>query len=187
MIKLIIRLSIVALAAMFPKFKIGYGVLLIIGLSLTSSLFFFGAYADHINGQPFWIVRNMILFGIGSLAIGWILGLALIRQAKGHQAMMEQGLEEYERVQKQNSNTLTDAARNERSWPYASILINIPSDSKKCHETERLKYHKWRKHPIYGIMRRYHSIRATSRFSLVLIHVARELWKLKLFWNKAGI
>ena len=115
MIKLIIRLSIVALAAMFPKFKIGYGVLLIIGLSLTSSLFFFGAYADHINGQPFWIVCNMILFGIGSLAIGWILGLALIRQAKGHQAMMEQGLEEYERVQKQNSNTLTDAARNERS------------------------------------------------------------------------
>ena len=115
MIKLIIRLSIVALAAMFPKFKIGYGVLLIIGLSLTFSLFFFGAYADHINGQPFWIVRNMILFGIGSLAISWILGLALIRQAKGHQAMMEQGLEEYERVQKQNSNTLTDAARDERS------------------------------------------------------------------------
>ena len=57
----------------------------------------------------------MILYGIGSLAIGWILGLALIRQAKGHQAMMEQGLEEYERVQKQNSNTLSDAARDERS------------------------------------------------------------------------
>ena len=29
--------------------------------------------------------------------------------------MMKQGLEEYERVQKQNSNTLTDAARDERS------------------------------------------------------------------------
>jgi hypothetical protein len=57
----------------------------------------------------------MILFGIGSLAIGWILGLALIRQAKGHQAMMEQGLEEYERVQEQNLNTLTDAAHDERS------------------------------------------------------------------------
>jgi uncharacterized membrane protein (DUF485 family) len=111
MIKLIIRLSIVALAAMFPKFKIDYGVLLIIAFSLI----FFGAYADHINGQPFWIVRNMILFGIGSLAVGWILGLALIRQAKGHQAMMEQGLEEYERVQKQNLNTLTDAARVERN------------------------------------------------------------------------
>lgn len=115
MIKLIIRLSIVALATMFPKFKIDYGVLLMIGLSLTFSLIFFGAYADHINGQPFWIVCNMILFGIDSLAVGWILGLALIRQAKGHQAMMEQGLEEYARVQKQNLNTLTDAARDERN------------------------------------------------------------------------
>ena len=57
----------------------------------------------------------MILFGIGSLAIGWILGLALIRQAKGHEAMMEQGLEKYERVKKQNLNTLTDATRDERS------------------------------------------------------------------------
>ena len=31
----------------------------------------------------------VIVGGIGSLVIGWILGLALIRQAKGHQAMME--------------------------------------------------------------------------------------------------
>jgi hypothetical protein len=57
----------------------------------------------------------MIIFGIGSLAIAWILGLALIRQAKGHEAMMEQGLEKYERVKKQNLNTLTDATRDERS------------------------------------------------------------------------
>jgi hypothetical protein len=60
-------------------------------------------------------VQYDIFFGIGSLAIGWILGLALIRQAKGHQAMTEQRREEYERVKKQNLNTLTDATRDERS------------------------------------------------------------------------
>ena len=43
---------------------------------------------------------------------------------------MEQGLEEYERVQKQNLNTLTDAARDKPSWPYASIYSTYPAIAK---------------------------------------------------------
>ena len=33
-------------------------------MTLLSSIFFFGAYADHTNGEPAWIVRNMIIFGM---------------------------------------------------------------------------------------------------------------------------
>ena len=129
MIKLIIRLSIVALAAMFPKFKIGYGVLLIIGLSLTSSLFFFGAYADHINGQPFWIVRNMILFGIGSLAIGWILGLALIRQAKGHQAIQPDQTSSRIKHAPTRPRNLVRETKNQ--WTNLGGLDKVPSSQAK--------------------------------------------------------
>ena len=42
-------------------------------------------------------MRNEILFGIGASVIGWVLGLALMRQAARHEAMMEANLDEYER------------------------------------------------------------------------------------------
>ena len=92
-----IKLIIVALAAVFPKFKMGYGVLLIILMTFVSLFAFSAAYLDHSFGAASWIVRNEILFGIGSSVIGWVVGLALIRQAKRHEAMMEANLDEYKR------------------------------------------------------------------------------------------
>ena len=94
---IIIKLFIVALAAVFPKFKKGYGVFLIIFMTFVSLFGFLAAYLDHSFGEPAWIVRNEILFGIGASVIGWVVGLALIRQAKRHEAMMEVNLDEYER------------------------------------------------------------------------------------------
>ena len=92
-----IKLILVALAAVFPKFKMGYGVLLIILMTFVSLFGFSAAYLDHSFGEPAWIVRNEILFGIGASVIGWVVGLTLIRQAKRYETMMEANLDEYER------------------------------------------------------------------------------------------
>ena len=86
-----------ALAAVFSKFKMGYGVYLIILMTFVSLFGFSAAYLDHSFGAASWIVRNEILFGIGSSVIGWVVGLALIRQAKRDEAMIEANLNEYER------------------------------------------------------------------------------------------
>ena len=94
---IVIKLIIVALAAVFPKFKKGYGVFLIILMTFVSLFGFSATYLDHSFGEPAWIVRNEILFGIGALAIGWGIGLALIQQSKRHEAMMEANLDEYGR------------------------------------------------------------------------------------------
>ena len=94
---LVIRFFIVALATVFPKFKFSYGLFLIIGMTLVSAFCFFAAYVEHIYGQPAWIVRNQILYGVGASAIGWGLGLALMRQAKRHEAIVKKNLNEYVR------------------------------------------------------------------------------------------
>ena len=94
---IVIKLILVALASAFPKFKMGYGVFLIILMTFVSLFGFSAAYLDHSFGEPAWIVRNEILFGIGASVIGWVVGLALIRQAKRHETMMEANLDEYER------------------------------------------------------------------------------------------
>ena len=93
---IVIKAIIVALAAVFPKFKKGYGILIIL-MSFISMFFFIGAALDQSAGQPDWVVRNMRLFGVGALVIGWILGIALMRQAAKHEAMMKANLDEYER------------------------------------------------------------------------------------------
>jgi len=94
---IVIKTILVALAAVFPKFKMGYGVFLIILMTFVSLFAFSAAYLDHSFGEPAWIVRNEIFFGIGASVIGWILGLALMRQAARHEAMMKANLDEYER------------------------------------------------------------------------------------------
>ena len=94
---IVIKMILVALAAVFPKFKMGYGVFLIILMTFVSLFAFSAAYLDHRFGEPAWIVRNEIFFGIGASVIGWILGLALMRQAARHEAMMKANLDEYER------------------------------------------------------------------------------------------
>jgi len=94
---MVIKLIIVALAAVFPKFKMGYGVFLIILMTFVSLFGFSAAYLDHSFGEPAWIVRNEILFGICASVIGWVVGLALIRQAKRDEAMIKANLDEYER------------------------------------------------------------------------------------------
>ena len=94
---IVIKLILVALASAFPKFKMGYGVVLIILMTFVSLFAFSAAYLDHNSGEPAWIVRNEILFGIGASVIGWVLGLALMRQAARHEAMMETNLDQYER------------------------------------------------------------------------------------------
>ena len=94
---ILIRLIIVALAAVFSKFKLGYGVVIIILFTFISLFSFFAAYADYTFGEPSWIIRNEIIFGISASIVGWALGLALIRQAKARGAMMAANLDEYER------------------------------------------------------------------------------------------
>jgi hypothetical protein len=94
---IVIKLMLVALASVFPKFKKGYGMFLIILMSFISMFFFIGSALDQSTGQPDWVVRNMRLFGVGALVIGWVLGIALMRQAARHEAMMEANLDEYER------------------------------------------------------------------------------------------
>ena len=94
---IVIKMILLALAAVFPKFKMGYGVFLIILMTFVSLFAFSAAYLDHRFGEPAWIVRNEIFFGIGASVIGWILGLALMRQAARHEAMMKANLDEYER------------------------------------------------------------------------------------------
>ena len=96
-VKLAIRFIIFFLASRFPKFKMGYGVFLIILMSFISMFLFIGAALDQSAGQPAWVVRNMRLFGVGALVIGWVLGIALMRQAARHEAMMKANLDEYER------------------------------------------------------------------------------------------
>ncbi|MGY9033080.1 MAG: hypothetical protein ACKVIA_12740 [Rhodobacterales bacterium] len=94
---IVIKMILVALAAVFPKFKMGYGVFLIVLMSFISMFLFIGAALDQSAGQPAWVVRNMRLFGVGALVIGWVLGIALMRQAARHEAMMKVNLDEYER------------------------------------------------------------------------------------------
>ena len=94
---IVIKMILVALAAVFPKFKKGYGMFLIILMSFISVFFFIGAALDQSAGQPDWVVRNMGLFGVGALVTGWVLGIALMRQAARHEAMMKANLDEYER------------------------------------------------------------------------------------------
>ena len=94
---IVIKMILVALAAAFPKFKMGYGVFLIVLMSFISMFLFIGAALDQSAGQPAWVVRNMRLFGVGALVIGWVLGIALMRQAARHEAMMKVNLDEYER------------------------------------------------------------------------------------------
>ena len=101
---IVIKMILVALAAVFPKFKMGYGVFLIILMTFVSLFAFSTAYLDHSFGEPAWIVRNEILFGIGASVIGWILGLALMRQAARHEAMMKANLDEYERKRGSEGN-----------------------------------------------------------------------------------
>ena len=96
-VKLAIRFIIFFLASRFPKFKMGYGVLLIISMTLISALFFFGAHVDNSSGEPAWVVRNMRLIGVGALVIGWVLGIALMRQAERDATIWEDRTEEYER------------------------------------------------------------------------------------------
>ena len=107
MIKTIFTLLIVVLAGIFPKFKSGFSIFFIIAMTLLSSIFFFGAYADHTNDEPAWIVRNMIIFGMIILAIGWILGLAINWQAKKYLAMTEE-------EKKEILKTINDATDGER-------------------------------------------------------------------------
>ena len=101
---IVIKMILVALAAVFPKFKMGYGVFLIILMTFVSLFGFSAAYLDHSFGEPAWIVRNEILFGIGASVIGWVVGLTLILQAKRHETMMEANLDEYER-KKESENS----------------------------------------------------------------------------------
>ena len=101
---IVIKMILVALAAVFPKFKMGYGVFLIILMTFVSLFAFSAAYLDHRFGEPAWIVRNEIFFGIGASVIGWILGLALMRQAARHEAMMKANLDEYERKRGSEDN-----------------------------------------------------------------------------------
>ena len=90
----VFKAVIVGLAYFFPKFRFGYGLFLIIFMQLIAAFFLFAASTDHSLGQPWWIVRNEIIFAICSSLIGWVLGIALMKQAERHAAMIKENLDE---------------------------------------------------------------------------------------------
>jgi uncharacterized membrane protein (DUF485 family) len=92
----IFRGVIVGAAYLFPGFRFGYGVGLIILMQFVAAFSLFAAWVDQ-GSQPDWVVRNEIIFAVVSSLVGWVLGLALIRQAKRHAKMLAENLEEYER------------------------------------------------------------------------------------------
>ena len=94
MIKIIIQLLLIILAAIFPKFKSLFAIFFIFSMTVLSSVFFLGAYFEYLNGSPFWIVRNMTIVGLFVFVSGWGLGLVINRQTKIHQAMIESELDE---------------------------------------------------------------------------------------------
>jgi uncharacterized membrane protein (DUF485 family) len=98
--KLLFRVIIVGLGHIFPKFRFSYGLILIVLMQFLAAFSLFAAWADS-GSQPASVVRIEIYMAIGSSMLGWILGLALMRQAKRHAAMIKQNLDEYER--KRNS------------------------------------------------------------------------------------
>ena len=102
-VKLAIRFIIFVLASIFPKFKMSIGLVLIIWMTLFSAFLFWGAHVDNIHGQPAWVVRNMRITGVVVLVVGWVLGVALMRQARGDATMWEDGLEEYARKQRMDA------------------------------------------------------------------------------------
>jgi hypothetical protein len=96
----IFRAIMVVLAYFFPRFRFGYGLFLIVLMQLIAIFCLFAAWADHTLGQPWWIVRNEIILAIFSSLIGWVLGIALMKQAKKHEAMIKKNLDEYKSKQK---------------------------------------------------------------------------------------
>ena len=95
----VFKAVIVGLAYFFPKFRFNFGLFLIIFMQLIAVFFLFAASTDHSLGQPWWIVRNEIILAICSSLIGWVLGIALMKQAERHQAMIKKNLDEYKRKQ----------------------------------------------------------------------------------------
>ena len=90
----VFKAVIVGLAYFFPKFRFGYGLFLIILMQLIAAFCLLAASTDHSLGQPWWIVRNEIIFAICSSLIGWVLGIALMKQAERHEAMIKKKKDE---------------------------------------------------------------------------------------------
>jgi len=86
----VFKAVIIGLAYFLPKFRFSFGLFLIIFMQLIAAFFLFAASTDHSLGQPWWIVRNEIIFAICSSLIGWVLGIALMKQAERHAAMIKE-------------------------------------------------------------------------------------------------
>lgn len=91
-LKFSIRTILIALASVFPKFKVGYGYFFIILMNLVAIFFMVAATLDY-DTQPWSVVRFEIILGVLSCAIGWFLGLKLINQTKRHEEIMERNLD----------------------------------------------------------------------------------------------
>ena len=89
---MVFRVIMVGLAHIFPKFKHGYGVFFIIFMHLVALFCLFAAWADY-GSQPASVIRFEIYLAIGSSLTGWVLGIALIRQAQKHRKILDQHLE----------------------------------------------------------------------------------------------
>ena len=66
---------------------------------------------------PAWVVRNMIILDLGILVIGWVLGIAIMRQAERSVAMWEDGVEQYARKQKEYARE-RDTEGTEKELPF---------------------------------------------------------------------
>ncbi|MDB9716458.1 hypothetical protein OAA72_06915 [Amylibacter sp.] len=107
----IFRAILVGLAYFFPKFKYGYGFFLIILMHLISAFFIFAAWADS-GTQPASVVRFEIYLAIGCSITGWVLGLAIMRQAERHQEALKEKLKPYSKKSERSSSSTKDTDKN---------------------------------------------------------------------------
>ena len=77
----LIRGSLILAAYKFPKFQIIFGFFVIILMNIICMLFLFIAWADY-GTEPISVIKFEIGTGLVFFLIGWVLGVALIRQGR---------------------------------------------------------------------------------------------------------
>ena len=77
----LIRAFLILTAYKFPKFQIIFGFFVIVLMNIFCVLFLLIAWADY-GTEPISVIKFEIGTGLVFFLIGWVLGIALIRQAK---------------------------------------------------------------------------------------------------------
>ena len=79
--QLLIRSALILAAYKFPKFQIMFGFFIIVLMNIFCVLFLLIAWADY-GTEPISVIKFEISTGLVFFLIGWVLGVALIRQGR---------------------------------------------------------------------------------------------------------